>query len=56
MNEYWNLSKVSGKTGEDAVKYIVSVGTTELSEAAIKRTKTFSILYIIINVGVFFLN
>lgn len=39
MTEYWNLSKASRETGEDAVKYIVSVGIAELSEAAIKRTR-----------------
>lgn len=60
MTEYWNVSKILESCLErqekNAVKYILSGGTAELSEGAVRRTKTFRILYTIINVGVFFLN
>lgn len=39
MTEYWNLSKVSGKAGEDPVKYIPSVGAAVPSEVAMKRAR-----------------
>lgn len=45
MTEYWNISKVSRKTGKGAMKYIVPGGTAELTEAVMKRTKNIWMLY-----------